>query len=153
MAGPVLPRLEFKGACPVPYVLSDGDTLLFEGQGEAETLTILGCVSVSKGYPLFGEYGEPAAEVVVEYTDGSRDTFMLRNGKEITTAFSSLGSSRIDPICENASRFAVFHYDKNFENYIINRLDCKLSERKTAARVIFRSLSNGYDILVYGVLA
>ena len=68
-----------------------------------------------------------------------------------TTAFTTIGSSRINPQAERATRFAVFSYDKNFENYIINRLDLPLSSEKTVTSVCLRSLDRGYDLLVYGL--
>ena len=135
-----------------PAVLSDGGELVFEGDAESKEITLIGCVSASKGYPIAGEYGEAAAEVIVEY-DGGEQTTVLRNGLELTTVFTTLSSSRIEPTAENVTKYAEFHYDKNFENYIINRLDIPLSQPEKIKRVRIRSLSAGYDLLFYQVYA
>ena len=63
------------------------------------------------------------------------------------------GPSRIDPIGENTERFAVYGYDKNHENYIINKLDLSLEKEYNIESVRFTSLNKGYDLLVYGVYA
>ena len=55
------------------------------------------------------------------------------------------------PIAEKAQAFARFSYDKNFENYIINRLDFKVNPTKRVKKVEFTSANNGYNILIYGV--
>ena len=135
-----------------PAVLSDGGELVFEGEVASDCVTLIGCVSAPKGYPIAGEYGEAAAEVVVEYEDGEQ-TVPLRNGLEFTTVFTTLSSSRINPKAENATPYAEFHYDKNFENYLINRLDIPLAQTQTVKRVRIRSKNAGYDLLFYGVYA
>ncbi len=135
-----------------PAVLCDGGELIFEGSTVSDAVTLIGCVSAPKGYPIAGEYGEAAAEVIVEY-DGGEQTTLLRNGLEFTTVFTTLSSSRINPTAENATLYAHFHYDKNFENYMINRLDIPLPRTKTVKRVRIRSLGAGYDLLFYGVYA
>lgn len=148
--GPVLQKQEVAGMVKTPYVLSDNTTLTFEGDISTDTVTVLGAVSAPKGYPLGGEYGEAAAEVIVQY-DNAEERFTLRNGWEFTAAFTVVGSSRIEPHAVCARPFARFSYDKNFENYLINRLDLKLSDRKAVKRITLRSLNRGYDMLIYGI--
>lgn len=150
IAGPVLQKEEIKGISTVPYVLSNGNELVFEGEAQGE-LTVIGMVSVSGGYPVFGDYGEVAGEIILEYTDGCRQIREIRNGIELTYAYSCLGSSRIEPYAKELTRFAKFSYDKNFENYIINRLDISLPCGKTLKRITFKGKSSMYDILIYGV--
>lgn len=149
--GPVLQREEVKGLLTTPAVVSDGQSLLFEGSGVADEVTLLGLTSLPKGYPITSDYGEDAAEVVVELASGESERFVLKNGVDITTAFTTLASSRIEPYAEKATRFARFSYEKNHENYIINRLDLKLSRKAEVKAVRVNSLGNGYNILFYGV--
>lgn len=149
--GPILAHEEVMGMSKIPYLISDGKTLEFECGGECRYITVLGAVSLPKGYPIASEYGESASEITVEYSDGKSKVFPMRNGIEFTAAISSIGSSRIDPIGEKVTRFASFGYDKNFENYIINRLDLDLGESKQVRKISFCSLGKGYNILIYGV--
>ena len=55
----------------------------------------------------------------------------MRNGMEVTTVFLLHGSSRIRPVAENAEKAAEFGYVKNFEQYILNKI--QLSVEKTVA--------------------
>ena len=149
--GPILQREEIPGMYPAPCVLSDGGELIFEGEAYTDTVTLIGCTSAAEGYPIGNAYGEAAARVTVTFADGREESFLLRNGEDFTTAFASLGSSRIDPQGKNTTRFAAFSYEKNLENFIINRLDLPLSEGKTVRRVTLTSLGRGYSLLFYGV--
>lgn len=150
--GPVLQKEEVKGISLTPYALTDEDPIVFEASTETDKITLIGMVSLSnKGYPLGGAYGEDAARVKVIFDDGSAESFDIRNGIELTTAFSSHLSSMIDPRADRAERFAELSYDKNVENFVINRLELPLSEKKTVKRVEITSSGNGYALLVYGV--
>ncbi len=151
--GPKLLGNDIKGVSPVPYVVSDGEKVVFDCGRKTSELTLLGLVSASVGYPLGGDYGETAAELTLEYESGEREQMPIRNGIELTTVYTTSGSSRIDPIAEKAKRFARFGYDKNFENYIINRLNIPLENKSTLKRVTLTSSSLAYDILVYGIFA
>ena len=151
--GPVLQREEISGLYPTPCVLFDGGELVFEGIAATDTVTLIGCVGDAGCYPIGGEYGEAAARVIVCCSDGGCKEFLLRNGEDITTAFASLGSSRIDPRAVYATRFAAFSYEKNVENFVINRRDLPLGEEKTVTSVELESLSRGYTLLFYGVYA
>lgn len=149
--GAVLGKEEVKGILKAPAVISSENSPSFKGGKKTDTVTVLGCVSAPYGYPLAGEYGEKAAEITVDFSDGEKQSFPLRNGMEITTVHTTLSSSRINPVAENAKEFARFSYDKNHENYIINRLDLKLDGRKTVETVEFKSINENYKILIYGV--
>ena len=76
--------------------------------------------------------------------------FDLRNGIELTTVFTTLGSSRIQPVGEKTVPFAYFGYEKNFENYIINTLSLPIKD-KVVKTVTLSSLDKGYDIIIYGI--
>lgn len=149
--GPIFKEAKQASLTKQPFTLFDGGILIYEGEGENDTVTLIGAVSAVKGYPISGEYGEAAAAVKIICEDGSEEEFILRNGMDFTTIFTALASSRIDPRAENASRFALFDYDKNFENYVINRLDLKLSGKKRVTKVEIRSLNKGYDLPIYGI--
>lgn len=148
--GPLLQKAE-GGLSPRPLILSDGQTLHFPCNGQAQMLTIIGAVSLPKGYPLSGEYGEDAAEVHVEYADGTAAAIPLKNGVHITTIMSTYGPSRINPQADLARRFAEFSYDKNHENYVINRLDLPLKGAGALKEITLTSCNRGYAILIYGL--
>lgn len=147
--GPKLLSEEAQGIMQIPVMIKDNDSAVFGG-GQGKTLFVIGCGSITKGYPLSGVYGEDALFVEIAYADGEKQTLALRNGKEITTAFGSFGPSRINPVAENTTRFANFTHDKDHENYIINRFDLTLQD-KPFTSVTLRSANNGYGVLIYGL--
>ncbi|MEE0946741.1 MAG: glycoside hydrolase family 2 TIM barrel-domain containing protein [Acutalibacteraceae bacterium] len=148
--GAVLQKEELDGMLKVPAVISKGNSPVFMGLKETNAVTVIGCVSAPYGYPLCGKYGEEAVKVTVECEDAN-ESFILKNGMELTTVHTTLSSSRINPVAQNATEFARFSYDKNHENYIINRADLVLSSQKKVKKVIFESLNDNYQVLVYGV--
>ncbi len=148
--GPVLQKEEMAGMERIPFVLSEEGVLSFEGEGR-DCLSLIGCVSAPKGYPIWGEYGEEAAILTVEYTDGTEEQVPLRNGIELTTVFTTCGSSRITPRGERVTPFAYFSYDKRIENFIINRLNLPLASKKTLKRTVLRDCGAGYHLLFYGI--
>ena len=147
--GPRLEREEIIGASLTPKILEDGTELVYEGDVHATQITLLGLTGFNKGYPISGAFEEEVARITVCFEDGA-ENIMLRNGREITTAFSTIGSSRIDPIADRAPRFASFSYDLNYEQYVINRLEIPLDGRRRVKRVILSSMNNGYRVLIYG---
>ena len=149
--GPVLPREPLEGVARDPWMISDGDAAVFKGPAAGTRVRILGAVSLGKGYPILGDYGEIGATVTVAFADGSEQSFPLRNGMEFTTAFTTLSSSRIEPIAENTRPHAKFGYDRNLENYLLNRLDLDLGGEKQVGSVTVAAAGNDYHLLVYGV--
>ena len=149
--GPVLQHEETKGIALTPYVICDGTKACFDGAKNNGKITVLGAVSMSKGYPISGEYGETAAVLEVSYSDGKSEKIELRNGIEITSVYTSIGSSVIEPIAEKSVPFARFGYERNFENYLINSLSLPLSADSDVIKVTVSSACNGYDVLIYGV--
>jgi hypothetical protein len=135
-----------------PAILGNSQKLVYEGEYKTDTITLIGATSFNKGYPISGELGEEAARITVVY-EGGEQSCTVRNGRELTTVFSTIGSSRIDPRADNAPRFAELSYDLNFEQYVINRLTLKLDSVKAVKRVEISSLDKGYQILSYGVFA
>lgn len=147
--GPVLKNV--CGLSEIPLILQDNDSFSFECDFTTDKITFLGLASLEKGYPLSGDYGENAAEIIIEFADGEEKNAFLRNGMEITTVFETRGSSKINPIAQYSKRAASFGYDKNFERYVINRLEIPLSENKKIRRITIKSENNGYAVLLYGI--
>lgn len=150
--GPVLMGDIMQGLQHTPALAGDGADCCYTGSGYSDCITLVGAVSLGKGYPISGEYGEEGFEIIVEGRDGYEQRFVLRNGVDFTTVFALLGSSRINPQAKNVSRFANFSYDKDFESYVINRLDLKLNKKIEIKNVRIVSLNKGYQLLTYGVL-
>lgn len=148
--GAVLQKEEIDGILKVPAVVCTDNSPVFTGSKTTDIVTVIGCVSAPYGYPVYGEYGEEAVKLIVECEDSS-ESFILKNGMELTTVHTTLSSSRINPVAQNATEFARFSYEKNHENYIINRADFKLSSEKKIKKVIFQNINENYQILVYGV--
>jgi len=106
--------------------------------------------AINYGYPILGEYGEEALKIRIEYIDGDKQEYIAKNGVDVCICCASVGSSRINPICERAIPFARFSYDKNFEEYIINKLELVV-KKKTISRVILEQTNSNYDVLIYGI--
>jgi len=147
--GPMLKNTELSNK---PYILSDGCEVVFKGANASE-ISLIGAVSMPKGYPISGEYGEEGAKMTLIFKNGEEKAFPLRNGIEFTTAMMTYGPSRIDPIGEKTVRFANYGYDKNHENYIINKLNISLGGLYDIESVKFTSSDKGYDLLIYEVYA
>lgn len=149
--GPVLKEVPFLSK--VPTLIDDKDSVTFEGSAKTNKLSVFGLTSIKKGYPLKGEYGEDVADLIITFDDGTEKIHTLKNGVDVTTAFALRSSSRIDPRCENAPRIARFGYDKNFEDYVLNKLDINLDKTSEIKNITVKSKNNGYALLIYGILA
>lgn len=147
--GPVLENEEFCGISKIPYLISDAP-LIFEGGFSTDKLSFLGMTSLNYGYPILGDYGQDVLEISIQYEDGEYQNYIAKNGIDITIAYTSVGSSRINPISENAKRILSFSYDKNFEEYIINLLEIR-TEEKTISQLKIKSLNPSYNVLIYGI--
>lgn len=151
--GPVLQKEAIKGINLVPFMLTKDNPLIFKGEAITNCISVVGLTTDAAGYPIMGEYGERAGEIIIEIENGGELVKPLRNGMEFTTAFSSIGSSRINPVAENTERIAEFGYEKNFENYVINRLNIKLPQKELIKTVELKITTNKYTLLIYGVYA
>ena len=147
--GPVLK--EVLSLNDIPVMICDGDELQIEYNRFTENVTIVGLVSMSKGYPLSGEYGEDVFTLEISYDSGETEKHAFKNGVDVTTAFTVHKSSRINPVAESAKRTLTFGYDKNFEGYVINSVTLKTENRSKIKQLSFHSSDNGYDLLLYGV--
>lgn len=135
----------------VPYVIADDCSITFDCDFKTKSITLYGLVSIIKGYPLAGEYGEKVAKIIINYEDGEKQSSYLSNGTEITTVFETNLSSRINPVAENSKRVLNFGYDKNFERYILNSLEITTDYNKTIKNISLVSQNNGYALLIYGI--
>lgn len=147
--GPVLK--DVKGFLNMPYVLEDEGKLTFNCNFKAKNISLLGLVSIVKGYPLEGEYGEDIAELQICYNDGEVTKFPIKNSVDVTTVFETKLSSKINPVAEKSKRILTFGYNKNFERYVINKQDFKTNPKKTINSITLVSQNNGYSLLVYGI--
>ena len=147
--GAVLQKEEIKGISPVPFVTSDVP-IVFDGISGCNSISILGLTAINYGYPILGAYGEDALEIDITCLDGSVESYIAKNGVDVSIAYTSLGSSRINPVCERAVPYARFSYDKNFEEYIINKLEIE-TQGKDIASVSVKSLNPNYKVLIYGI--
>lgn len=134
-----------------PLILEGNQCFSFDCNVNTDTLTLFGMVSMIKGYPLEGEYGEAVAEIIVTYDDGEVLKKTFENGVDITTVFELLGSSKINPVAQNAERFATFGYNKNFERYIMNKARIAVDGSKTIKNITLNSANNGYSLLMYAI--
>lgn len=148
--GPVLK--ECSPLLETPLLVENNSEYKINCSFYGEEIQIIGAVSLTKGYPISGLYGEEVAKVSIVYEDNSVEEHVLKNGVDITTAFTTYQSSRVNPIAENAEKIAYFGYDKNFENYVLNSLKIKVQKTKLVKEVSFTPLNNGYALLIYGIL-
>jgi hypothetical protein len=133
----------------IPAVLGEDEPIVYGCDKNAARISLIGAVGFMRGYPISGGLGEEVARVRVVY-EGGEQSFILRNGREITTVFTTIGSSRIDPVADLAPRAAELSYDLNFEQYAVNLLTLDLGEEKNVRSVEISSLKSGYGLLFYG---
>ncbi len=147
--GPVLQNEEIDGISKTPFLVT-ATPLIFKGVGSADSIFVLGMTSLSFGYPILGDYGEDVAEILIRYEDGTKQEYIAKNGIDITTIYTSIGSSRVNPASQNAKRLLSFSYDKNFEEYIINHIEIK-TKGEAISQIEIKSLNSSYDVVIYGV--
>ena len=147
--GPVLQNEEISGISIIPHLVTE-KPLVFKCNDTTDCISILGMTSLNYGYPILGEYGEDVAQISIQYADGTKQKYIAKNGLDVTIAYTSVGSSRINPVSENAKRALIFSYDKNFEEYIVSNLEIKV-EKKLISQVEIKSLNTNYHVMIYGV--
>ena len=156
-SGPILNEdIVAAGALPLelvrtPYVV-DG-TLTVPVDLAAKGLWVIGNVSMPKGYPIAGTYGEDVVEYAVTYTDGTVEHHMMKNGEDVTTAAALHGPSRIEPYAENAPRLARFRHQIAWEHYVMNARYIPTDPTKTVKALVLKNAGNGYLPLFYGLTA
>ncbi len=135
----------------IPLIINDSTEIDVNCNFNTESIMIIGLTAINKGYPLSGEYGEDVAVLKISYLDGEEQEYVLKNGVDVTTAFTTNLSSRINPVAENTVKFAEFGYDKNFENYILNSMKIDVNSEKIIKKISIKSCNNGYGLLLYGL--
>ena len=123
---------------------------MFKCNDSTDCISVLGMTSLNYGYPILGEYGEDVAQISIQYADGTKQKYIAKNGLDVTIAYTSVGSSRINPVSKNAKRALIFSYDKNFEEYIVSNLEIKV-EKKPISQIEIKSLNTNYHVMIYGV--
>lgn len=118
--------------------------------GSGRALYLIGSVSMPKGFPIEGAFGEEAGQCAVCYADGGRKVFPLRNGHEITTAAGWFGPSRIRPVASNAPCVLRFINDPDRERYVAHLLRLPLETGRELCGLEIRA-GDGYALLYYGV--
>ncbi len=153
--GPVLPEdIRMIGRFPVrlrktPYVLCD--VLRVPIGKPVSEIYVFGNVSMPRGFPIGGEYGEIIADYTVAYEDGSLETYPMKNGTDFTTASGIYGPSRIDPQSENSPRALRFSWRYDFEQYVINVGTLKTNPEKTTVSLTLTRRNDTYFPLLYGI--
>ena len=134
-----------------PLAILAGDCLEIPVGKKAGQVHFIGNVSLPKGYPAGGAYGEEIGSYTLHYQDGTEICFPLHNGVEITTAAVCYGPSRLNPVAEKAPRALEFSYDFDREQYIANLLSLPADPEKTLKRIKVQVKDEGYALLVYGI--
>ncbi len=134
-----------------PLVILAGDCLEIPAGKKAALVHFIGNVSLPKGYPAGGAYGEEIGSYTLSYQDGTDVCFPLRNGVEITTAAVCYGPSRLNPVAEMAPRALEFSYDFDREQYIANLLSLPIDPEKSLEKIKVQVNGEGYALLVYGI--
>ncbi|MBQ9806476.1 MAG: hypothetical protein IJW49_08245 [Clostridia bacterium] len=146
--GPIAENIPFLYA--IPKVISKDAAVTLTGKGSAEKITLIGMTAFPGGYPLRGSvYGKELVKVQICYTDGTADERILKDGVDITTAYGLNFSSRINATAENAKRFATFGRDKNYDVYLMNRLELAANPEKTIQTVTLSAIEET-SVLLYG---
>ena len=147
--GPVLQNEEISGISKIPHLVTE-KPLVFKCNDITNCISVLGMTSLNYGYPILGKYGEDVAQISIKYADGTKQNYIAKNGLDVTITYTSVGSSRINPVAKNAKRALIFCYDKNFEEYTINNLKIKV-EKKIISQIEIKSLNSNYHVMIYGV--
>ena len=155
--GPTLPeKVMSLGALPVdllikPIVINASTPFELAVNRAVGEVCLVGNVSMPKGFPIGGEFGETAATLVLTYSDGETTEIPLRNGQEITTAAGWYGPSRINPVASGAPRALRIINDMDREHYVANLFRVKTSDSATLESVSIKNVGEGYQLLLYGV--
>lgn len=155
--GPVLPEeIKSLGRLPValstrPFVADGEESFKLNLDACADKVYVIGAVSLPHGFPIGGAFGETAATLSLTYEDGETVTVPLRNGKELTTATSWFGPSRINPVASGAPRAIRFIWNMDGEHYIANLLPIEADKSRRLTQVTVKVENNAYNLLIYGV--
>lgn len=155
--GPTLPeQIKALGALPVdllqkPIVINANAPFELNVGREVDGICFIGNVSMPKGFPIDGKFGELAATVTLTYADGDTVEIPLRNGQEITTAAGWYGPSRINPVASNAPRALKIINDMDREHYVANLFRVNAKKDTVLEKVTVSGVAEGYQLLLYGI--
>ena len=138
----------YRGA---PIVVPFGESITIPVEQSAKAVYFFGNVSLPKGWPISGEYGEPIGGYTIRYADGTSTKRYLRNGEDITTVTGVFGPSRIDPRAANAPRVLSFSYDYDREQYHINLLKVPTESDQPITEIRIWVTGADYCLLTYGI--
>ena len=134
-----------------PLVINSDNPVNIPLDKAADEICFIGNVSMPKGFPIGGTFGEEAATLTLNYKDGEKQSVRLRNGQEICTAAGWYGPSRINPTASNAERALKFINDMDREHYVANLFRIQTSKRAELADITIDNVRDGYQLLLYGV--
>ena len=155
--GPTLPeKVMSLGKLPVdllikPIVINADTPFELPVNRQTSEVCLVGNVSMPKGFPIGGEFGETAATLTLTYSNGEVTEMPLRNGKEITTAAGWYGPSRINPVASGAPRALRIINDMDREHYVANLFRIKTNSGATLESVAIKNVGEGYQLLLYGI--
>ena len=136
-------------SCPI--VTPFGESITIPVNASASAIYLLGCVSLPKGWPISGEYGDEIGGVTIRYADGTSTRRILKNGEDVTTVTGVFGPSRIDPRAANALRVLSFAYDYDREQYHLNLLKIPTTPNSPITEITIWVTAEGYNLLTYGL--
>ena len=154
--GPVLPQKVDLGnqmplLCkPIVVMKPACESIVIPVEGHADQLVLAGNVSMPKGFPIDGDYGEVAGYCIIHYADGGKQEIQLRNGMEVSTAAGWFGPSRIRPVISNGSCVLRYINDMDCERYVVHLLRLPL-DGESALRSIELKAMDGWALLYYGM--
>ena len=146
----------------LPVCLPAGRPLIVNGRtGEvelplsapaAQELYVIGQVSMTDGYPVFGKQGDPVGEYTLYFADGACQTVPLRNGIEIATVHCLRAATRIDPRGAAIVPAIDLCWNETSEMYRIQMLRIPLESAAPLIALRIR-VQEPYAVLVYGMTA
>ncbi len=134
-----------------PIVIPFGKSVTIPVGQTARAVYFFGNVSLPKGWPISGEYGEEIGGYTIRYADGTSTKRILKNGEDITTVTGVFGPSRIDPRAANAPRVLSFSHDYDREQYHINLLKVETKSDAPITEINIWVTAPDYYLLTYGI--
>jgi len=134
-----------------PLVIPCGESVTIPVERAAKAVYFFGNVSMPKGWPISGEYGDVVGGYTIRYADGTSTKRKLRNGEDITTVTGVFGPSRIDPRAANAPRVLSFSYDYDREQYHMNVLKVATESENPITEISIWVTGADYYLLTYGI--
>lgn len=116
----------------------------------ARELYVIGQVSMTDGYPVYGKQGDTAGEYRLCFADGTCQTIPLRNGIEIATVHCLRAATRIDPRGAAIVPAIDLCWNETSEMYRIQLLRIPLETVSPLTSICLRA-EKPYAVLLYGL--